>query len=164
MGEQTIAGEWEAVLCTDISPPLEHGITEEWSVSRPDDKDHPDDGALVIATVHGPARDPGTEANARRIAAAPELLAAAKMASWFLHAVQLDGDAKVSRRDGAQTSDALRAAIAKAEGREVPQDTLCEVCEKPTPADVLERNDGMCGLCSMDDEVQRDMDRDRGDS
>lgn len=78
-----------------------------------------DDGALV-AGVHG-----GNDANARLIAAAPDLLAALEAATYALQGVQefLGGyelpsrDAAVAVGDAIDAIGPARAAIAKATGK-----------------------------------------------
>ncbi len=45
------------------------------------------------------------------------------------------------------------------------QGETCDVCSAPYPCPAIEENDsGMCGTCEMDDDLQRSMDRDKGDS
>ena len=71
-------------------------------------------GMATLATVSSGKREDGTsgDANARLIAAAPDLLAACQEALDYLGRID-EGS------EGCELRDSLRAAIAKAEGREV---------------------------------------------
>ncbi len=64
-------------------------------------------------------RDDEVEANARLIAAAPELLVAVELAQWLLDRVAgWDGDGEPITKFAARLhGDTMRVAIAKAEGR-----------------------------------------------
>ena len=71
-----------------------------------------------VRHFNGPLWDsPEGNANARLIAAAPELLAAAKCALADLEGIMPEFDPDGSEHPGWKTTEELRAAINKAEGR-----------------------------------------------
>ena len=54
----------------------------------------------------------------------------------------------------------MRVALSPAAVEREP----CEACKDPTRVDVLERYDGLCAICDMDDQVQQEIDSFGGDS
>lgn len=93
-------------------------------ITKPKKRKQPSPGTVLVAaggslaidcTSSGDTFEEG-EANARLIAAAPEMLEALKMAAWLIHdEIGLSG-ARMDHED-TKTLDAIRSAIAKAEGR-----------------------------------------------
>jgi hypothetical protein len=75
-------------------------------------------GDIAVADVPGigkdPANDPEADANARLIAAAPELLGALDDLAWIVEAGRVE---PVARAEVDERLERARAAIAKAEGR-----------------------------------------------
>jgi len=135
-----------------------------------------EDGRFVaslyeVSSTKEAASPPEIAANAKRIIACVNACAGLEDPSVVPELVKemekiAEWDARGDEWEEATSFHAIRklarAVLAKAR-RVKPAKGSCFICGAVVPQEVLDRNDGICHLCTMANEVQFEIDRECGD-